>query len=76
MTSSAGAIGDFNTLSDERARIDAGIDAWARRVDEAWTAEDLVWDSMAARRQIRQPRGFLVTHLFNHRPTTAARRMR
>ncbi|MDE2580532.1 MAG: DUF664 domain-containing protein [Rhodospirillales bacterium] len=66
ITASAGMIEDFDTLSAERRRIDDGIEAWAIRVDEAWIAQDLLWDSMAARRQIRQQRGFLVTHFFNH----------
>ena len=39
---------------------------WAAKVDDAWLAEDLIWFSGAAHREIRAPRGLLVTHFFNH----------
>jgi hypothetical protein len=42
------------------------ISRWAAKVDEAWLAEDLVWFSGAAQREIRAPKRLLVTHFFNH----------
>ena len=36
------------------------------KVDDAWLGEDLVWFSGAANREIRAPKGLLVTHFFNH----------
>jgi uncharacterized damage-inducible protein DinB len=63
---SAGLINDFAEL--RRARIDADqkISAWAERIDEAWLAEDQVWFSASVQKELRQPRGLLVTHFFNH----------
>jgi uncharacterized damage-inducible protein DinB len=63
---SATMIADFAALAEERARIDAGIEDWAGRVDQAWLDQDLVWFSGAAQREMRAPRTFLVTHFFNH----------
>ena len=63
---SAGMIADFTALAAERIRIDAAIEDWAGRVDAAWLDQDLVWFSGAARREMRAPRTFLVTQMFNH----------
>ncbi|HEX5325400.1 MAG TPA: DinB family protein [Acetobacteraceae bacterium] len=63
---SAGMVEDFATLADERVKADAGIEAWAGRVTDAWLAEDLVWFSGASQRQRQEPRVFVVTHFFNH----------
>jgi uncharacterized damage-inducible protein DinB len=59
-------IADFAEL--ERARVDADerISIWAERVGEAWLAEEQVWFSVSANRELRQPRSLLVTHFFNH----------
>ena len=63
---SAQMIEDFVALSAARVEADAGIEAWAARVDEPWLAEDLVWFSGATRTERRGQRGFLVAHFFNH----------
>lgn len=63
---SAGMIADFAALAAERVKADAGIEAWAAGVTDAWLAEDLVWFSGASQRQRQEPRVFVVTHFFNH----------
>ncbi len=63
---SAGMVEDFAELARLRIDADARISRWAQRVDEAWLAQDLVWFSQSAQRELRNPRGFLVTHFFNH----------
>ena len=63
---SAGLIEDFGELSAAREQADADISRWAAKVDEPWMAEDMVWFSGAAGREIRAPKGLLVTHFFNH----------
>ena len=63
---SAGMVEDFAELSRLRSEADGKIEAWAARVDDAWLAEDLVWFSQAAQKELRMPRGLLVTHFFNH----------
>ena len=59
-------IEDFGELCAARDNADADISRWAAKVDEAWLAEDLVWFSGAAQREIRAPKRLLVTHFFNH----------
>jgi uncharacterized damage-inducible protein DinB len=59
-------IEDFAELCAARDKADVDIARWAAKVDEAWLAEDLVWFSGAAQREIRAPKGLLVTHFFNH----------
>ena len=63
---SAGLINDFAALSAAREEADAKISIWAGKVDDAWMAEDLVWFSGAAGREMRAPKGFLISHFFNH----------
>src|SRR5262245_60299554 len=63
---SAGLIDDFATLSAAREKADSGITRWAATVDDPWMAEDMVWFSGAAGREVRAPKGLLVTHFFNH----------
>jgi uncharacterized damage-inducible protein DinB len=63
---SAGMIDDFDTLATERVKADMGIEEWAGRVTEPWLAGELVWLSGAAGREMKNQRGFLVAHLFNH----------
>jgi len=63
---SATMFADFDALRATRTTADARIEDWAGRVDDAWLAEDLVWFSGAAQRELRHPKGKLVTHLFNH----------
>ena len=62
----ASLVEDFAELARLRVDADVRISDWAGRVDDAWLTEDLVWFSQAAQRELRDPRGFLVTHLFNH----------
>jgi uncharacterized damage-inducible protein DinB len=57
---------DWRVLSDERARFDQSIIAWANGVDNAWLAGDQTYYSGAAGRDLTRPRWLLVTHLFNH----------
>ena len=63
---SAAMIDDFATLQARRVKADADIIAWADRVDDAWLAEDLVWFSGAAGKELRRPKAPLVVHFFNH----------
>ncbi len=63
---SAGLVEDFAELRRLRTETDQGISAWANRVDAAWLAQDLVWFSHSAQKELRSPRAFLVTHFFNH----------
>jgi uncharacterized damage-inducible protein DinB len=63
---SAGLIGDFAELRRRRVEADDNISAWAARIDDAWLAEDMVWFSQSAQKELRSPRGLLVSHFFNH----------
>ena len=63
---SASLVEDFAELQKLRVDADARISDWAQRVDAAWLAQDLVWFSASAQKELRNPRGFLVTHFFNH----------
>jgi len=63
---SAQMIEDFTELRAAREQADADISRWAAKVDDAWMAEDLVWFSGAAGREMRAPKGFLISHFFNH----------
>jgi uncharacterized damage-inducible protein DinB len=57
---------DFDALTAARRSADEKISAWAGRVDDAWLADDLVWFSGAAQREIKMQKSLLVVHLFNH----------
>jgi uncharacterized damage-inducible protein DinB len=59
-------IHDFSELRAAREEADAKLEAFARRVDDAWLAEDLVWWSGAAKREMRKAKGGLLVHFFNH----------
>ena len=63
---SAAMIDDFDTLRAKRVRADADIEAWAAKIDDRWLADDLVWFSGAAGREMRRAKGKLVVHFFNH----------
>ena len=63
---SAQMIADFAELRDAREKADGDITLWAHKVDDAWLAGDMVWFSGAANREIRAPKGLLVSHFFNH----------
>ena len=66
LTESGHEIDDFDELHRERVRADECIEEWAARLDPAWLAQDLVWFSGAAGREMRKPRAMLVVHFFNH----------
>jgi uncharacterized damage-inducible protein DinB len=63
---SAEMVQDFATLRTRREKADADIIAWADRIDDAWLADELVWFSGAAQKEMRRQRGKLVVHFFNH----------
>lgn len=59
-------VEDWAALKAARAEADAGIEAWAARVDAAWLAGRLGWDSAALGRRVERRVDVLVTHFFNH----------
>lgn len=59
-------IEEFGQLRDERVAADAKIEDFAARVDDAWLAEDLVWWSGAAKKEMRRGKARLLVHFFNH----------
>lgn len=63
---SAGLVDDFDELRALRVEMDASISAWADRIDDAWLAQDMVWFSQSAQKELHQPRAMLVSHFFNH----------
>jgi uncharacterized damage-inducible protein DinB len=63
---SAAMYDHFDALAAERRQADENIIAWADGVDAPWLAGDLTWVSAAVNREFTRPRGFLVTHMFNH----------
>ena len=63
---SAQMIDDFDELAAAREKADGDITLWAHKVDDAWLGGDLVWFSGAANREMRAPKGYLVSHFFNH----------
>ncbi|WP_270933430.1 DinB family protein [Falsiroseomonas oryzae] len=64
--SSPGLYADWSALKAARAEADAGIEAWAARLDAAWLDGTLSWSSAALGRDVTRPRWVLVTHFFNH----------
>jgi uncharacterized damage-inducible protein DinB len=63
---SAAMIAGFDELHRARIEADERISSWASRASESWLASSQVWFSAAAGREIKAPRGLLVTHFFNH----------
>ena len=63
---STGGHADFAALTAARVAADAKISDWAARMTPEWLAEDLVWFSGAAGREISMAKSKLVTHFFNH----------
>jgi uncharacterized damage-inducible protein DinB len=63
---SARLVENFDELRRRRVDADARISAWAGRVTDDWLAEDMVWFSSSAQRELHSPRSFAVTHFFNH----------
>jgi uncharacterized damage-inducible protein DinB len=63
---SATLIADFGELKRARLEADERISNWATRVSRDWLAQEQVWFSQSANKELRQPRSLLVTHFFNH----------
>jgi uncharacterized damage-inducible protein DinB len=63
---SATLIVDFGELKRARVEADERISNWAARVNNDWLAEEQVWFSQSANKELRQPRSLLVAHFFNH----------
>jgi uncharacterized damage-inducible protein DinB len=63
---SATLVSGFDELWRGRVEADEKISDWAGRVTDAWLAKDETWFSQAAQKELSKPRGFLVTHFFNH----------
>lgn len=59
-------ITDWAELKNRRTAFDQTIITWADTLDADWLNGDLVWHSAAANRTFTRPRGFTVTHFFNH----------
>ena len=59
-------VEDWDELSRARVADDARIDEWAAALTPDWLAQDLVWFSGGAQREMRTPRALTVMHLFNH----------
>ncbi len=57
---------DWSPLRETRSMVDAAMVGWAAGVLEPWLDGDLEWFSGSAQRQVRAPRGFVLTHVFNH----------
>ena len=57
---------DWEALKRERIAFDRVIKDWASALDPAWLEGDLAYFSGAAGREIKRPKWFLVTHMFNH----------
>lgn len=55
----------WDALCTARTRADAGIEAWAATLDEAWLAGPLVWVSGSGA-ELTKPVWVTVTHFFNH----------
>jgi len=63
---SANMIADFDELCRVRTDTDEKISTWAGRVTDEWLAQDMVWFSSSAQKELCSPRSFAVTHFFNH----------
>ena len=63
---SATLIADFGELKRARLEADERISNWAARVSRDWLAQEQVWFSQSANKELRQPRSLLVAHFFNH----------
>src|SRR5271168_3278518 len=63
---SAALFDEFSDLRAARVQADADISTWAEGVTEDWLAQDLVWFSGTAGKELRRPRPPQVVHMFNH----------
>ena len=59
-------IPDWQDLKARRTDMDAHILKWADGVAEDVAEGDMTWFSGALGREISKPKGFLITHFFNH----------
>ncbi|MEO1191412.1 MAG: DinB family protein [Pseudomonadota bacterium] len=63
---SADLFPKWSTFKQARAAFDSRFIDWADAVDADWLGGMLSWYSGAAKKQLEQPRWFLLAHLFNH----------
>ena len=59
-------VADFDVMRAARSGMDARLEAWATKMDQAWLDADQTWFSGATQREVRRPRAALVAHMFNH----------
>lgn len=59
-------VADFSTLQALRSQMDARLEAWAGRLEEAWLNAEERWFSASLREEVCRARTVLVAHLFNH----------
>jgi uncharacterized damage-inducible protein DinB len=59
-------IAEWDLLKQVRAEMDDRIVAWAGGMTSDELAGDLVWRSGLMGGDVRQPRWFAITHMFNH----------
>ena len=63
---SATWIGTWAELVQRRAKADAGIAAWAERLETDELEGDLKWFSGALGKEVTKPMAMCVSHFFNH----------
>jgi uncharacterized damage-inducible protein DinB len=63
---SADMFRDFSDMHAERLKADGRIEDLANRIDQAWLDSDLVWFSGTMKKELRRPKGQVMTHFFNH----------
>ena len=63
---SATLVENFGELEQMRIDADDKILRWAEHVNQGWLAQEQVWFSFSANKELRQPRSLLVMHFFNH----------
>ena len=56
----------FEAMRDLRVKADAGIEAWAATVEEAWLSGTLTWSSGTSGARRTKPVWVTVAHFFNH----------
>ncbi|RSK32302.1 damage-inducible protein DinB [Rhodovulum iodosum] len=66
LSDSDGYAPDWAELRARRRITDARIARWAGALGPADLANDLVWQSGAAGREVARPRAICVLHMFNH----------
>lgn len=57
---------EFDALRAERQRMDAGIEAWAERLDPEWLSAPFTYTSGVDGNTRTLPAWVLVSHMFNH----------